>query len=59
MQINGLLCWFGGNVVARAALAVLKQDWQLPKSTKFDTISEESDPLRNEMTPVDTPSRCL
>jgi hypothetical protein len=34
-----------------AALAVLKQDWKLPNSTEFDTNSEESDSLRNEMPP--------
>jgi hypothetical protein len=35
----------------KAALAVLKQDWKLPSSTDFDTNSEESDSLRNEMPP--------
>ena len=35
----------------KAALAVLKQDWKLPESTEFDTNSEESDSLRNEMPP--------
>ncbi len=35
----------------KAALAVLKQDWKLPESTEFDTNSDESDSLRNEMTP--------
>jgi len=39
------------SVRLRAALAVLKQDWKLPESTDFDTDSEESDPLRNEMPP--------
>jgi len=36
----------------KAALAVLKQDWKLPKSTEFDSVSEEPDPLRNEMPPA-------
>jgi transposase-like protein len=35
----------------KAALAVLKQDWKLPESTEFDTISGESDSPRNEMAP--------
>jgi uncharacterized protein YchJ len=39
------------SVRLKAALAVLKQDWKLPESTEFDTISEESDSLRNEMSP--------
>jgi len=39
------------SVRLKAALAVLKQDWKLPESTEFDTNSEESDPLRNEMAP--------
>jgi len=39
------------SVRLKAALAVLKQDWKLPESTGFDTIPEESDPLRNEMPP--------
>jgi uncharacterized protein YchJ len=42
------------SVRLKAALAVLKQDWKLPESTEFDTNSEESDPLRNEM-PPDSP----
>jgi hypothetical protein len=37
------------SVRLKAALAVLKQDWKLPNSTEFDTNSEESDSLRNEM----------
>ena len=36
------------SVRLKAALAVLKQDWKLPNSTDFDSIPEESDPLRNE-----------
>jgi len=36
------------SVRLKAALAVLKQDWKLPTSTDFDSIPEESDPLRNE-----------
>jgi hypothetical protein len=39
------------SVRLKTALAVLKQDWKLPESTEFDTIPEESDPLRNEMPP--------
>ncbi|MBL8293685.1 MAG: SEC-C domain-containing protein [Bryobacterales bacterium] len=39
------------SVRLKAALAVLKQDWKLPNSTEFDTNSQESDPLRNEMPP--------
>ena len=39
------------SVRLKAALAVLKQDWKLPESTEFDTNSEESDSLRNEMPP--------
>jgi len=39
------------SVRLKAALAVLKQDWKLPNSTEFDTNSEESDSLRNEMPP--------
>ena len=39
------------SVRLKAALAVLKQDWKLPNSTDFDSIPEESDPLRNEMPP--------
>ena len=39
------------SVRLKAALAVLKQDWKLPSSTDFDTNSEESDSLRNEMPP--------
>jgi hypothetical protein len=42
---------FSPFVRLKAALAVLKQDWKLPESTEFDTNSEESDPLRNEMPP--------
>ncbi|MBL8294719.1 MAG: SEC-C domain-containing protein, partial [Bryobacterales bacterium] len=37
------------SVRLKAALAVLKQDWKLPNSTEFDTNSQESDSLRNEM----------
>jgi len=37
------------SVRLKAALAVLKQDWTLPKSTEFDTASEDSDLRRNEM----------
>ena len=36
------------SVRLKAALAVLKQDWKLPESTEFDTISEQSESLRNE-----------
>ena len=43
------------SVRLKAALAVLKQDWKLPSSTDFDTIPEESDPLRNEM-PTESPA---
>ncbi|MBL8296635.1 MAG: SEC-C domain-containing protein [Bryobacterales bacterium] len=39
------------SVRLKAALAVLKQDWKLPNSTDFDTNSQESDSLRNEMPP--------
>ena len=39
------------SVRPKAALAVLKQDWELPNSTEFDTNSQESDPLRNELPP--------
>ncbi len=39
------------SVRLKAALAVLKQGWKLPESTEFDTNSEESDSLRNEMAP--------
>ncbi|MBL8296217.1 MAG: SEC-C domain-containing protein [Bryobacterales bacterium] len=39
------------SVRLKAALAVLNQDWKLPNSTEFDTNSEESDSLRNEMPP--------
>ena len=39
------------SVRLKAALAVLKQDWELPESTEFDTISEQSESLRNEMPP--------
>ena len=43
------------SVRLKAALAVLKQDWKLPNSTEFDTNSEESDSLRNEMLPEPEP----
>ena len=33
----------------KAALAVLKQDWKLPRSTDFDTLSQPAESLRNEM----------
>ena len=36
----------------KAALAVLKQDWKLPRSTDFDTLSQPADSLRNEMPPA-------
>ncbi|MBL8291252.1 MAG: SEC-C domain-containing protein, partial [Bryobacterales bacterium] len=39
------------SVRLKAALAVLKQDWKLPESTEFDTISGESDSPRNETAP--------
>ena len=35
----------------KAALAVLKQDWRLPRSTDFDTLSQPAESLRNEMAP--------
>jgi len=35
----------------KTAPAVLKQDWKLPCSTDFDTLSQPDDPLRNEMPP--------
>ncbi len=35
----------------KAALAVLKQDWKLPRSTDFDTLSQPAESLRNEMPP--------
>ena len=35
----------------KAALAVLKGDWKLPRSTDFDTLSQPSESLRNEMAP--------
>jgi hypothetical protein len=39
------------SVRLKAALAVLKQDWKLPHSTDFDTFSQQSDELPNEMPP--------
>ncbi len=42
-------------ILPKAALAVLKQDWKLPNSTEFDTNSEESDSLRNEVPPEPEP----
>jgi len=39
------------SVRLKAALAVLKQDWKLPHSTDFDTLSQPSESLRNEMAP--------
>jgi len=35
----------------KASLAILKQDWKLPRSTDFDTLSQPSESLRNEMPP--------
>lgn len=43
------------SVRLKAALAVLKQNGNLPESTEFDTISPEPDALRNEM-PLEPPA---
>ena len=40
----------------KAALAVLKGDWKLPRSTDFDTLSQPSESLRNEMPPEPEPA---
>ncbi|MBL8295644.1 MAG: SEC-C domain-containing protein [Bryobacterales bacterium] len=39
------------SVRLKAALAVLKQDWKLPRSTDFDTVSQPAESLRNELAP--------
>jgi len=43
------------SVRLKASLAVLKQDWKLPQSTEFDTISNQPESLRNEMPPAPPP----
>ena len=42
------------SVRLKAALAVFKQGWKRPHSTDFDTFSQQSDELPNEM-PPDSP----